>query len=205
MFTNMALKPFPKLTFISIFSASLAACGGGNSDSVVTPPPTPVQVGAVITAPAQATEFTTIKLDGNQSTQPEGATLTYSWMQIAGPETVILSPDAASTDIELPVVEMTTNLTFELSVTDGSVTDVETVVVSVAKTSIPAPQGAALMGMSYPQDRPFTSIGIAQRSDEDTGVSRSLVFLARPNDDGSAGEIMEFNPQSNQFLSLIHI
>jgi len=147
----------------------------------------------------QASEFTTITLDGSSSTKPDGTTLTYSWAQKTGPEAVILTASEARTDVELPVVEMTTDFTFELSISDGTVTDTETTRLSVAKTPIPAPQGDALAGVGYPQDRPFTSIGIAKRNDPDTDDSRSIVFLARPTEDGSAGEIVEFNPESNQF------
>jgi hypothetical protein len=59
-------------------------------------------------------------LDGSNSYDPNGKKLTYSWIQLAGGPIVALSNDhRANPTFETPNINTTSNLTFQLIVTNG--------------------------------------------------------------------------------------
>jgi len=183
----------------------LISCGGSGSSPAPTPPAPPAAAAsvleAVISAPTQVTEYTTITLDGSTSTKPTGTTLTAEWRQISGPETIIHTPTDLETVVELPVVSATTNIQFELSVTDGTNTNTEMITISVAKTALPAPQGASPATTSFPQISNLTSIGMTQQTSSETGAPQTFVFVTRESEDSETGEILRFDVQTDSFVS----
>ncbi|HEU5152823.1 MAG TPA: PKD domain-containing protein, partial [Iamia sp.] len=77
-------------------------------------------------------ERTTATLDGGDSTDPDGDTLTYSWVQTAGPAVTLTGATTAEPTFTVP--DAPASMTFELTVDDGAGrTDTD----SVTITSLP--------------------------------------------------------------------
>lgn len=77
-------------------------------------------------------ESTVVMLDGSKSYDPDGDSLSYSWVQTAGPEVSIVGASTDRPTFEAPLVGRDgAILTFDLSVTDGIETSKATVNVNV--------------------------------------------------------------------------
>ncbi|APE28680.1 autotransporter outer membrane beta-barrel domain-containing protein [Aurantiacibacter gangjinensis] len=71
----------------------------------------------------------TVTLDGTGSTDPDGDTLTYSWVQTSGPNVTLSDATAAQPTFIAPNASGV--ITFELTVSDGDVTATDTVDITV--------------------------------------------------------------------------
>jgi len=80
-----------------------------------------------------------ITLDGSNSTDPDGNPLTYSWTQTSGPAVVLQNPATVSPSFVAPQGPAT--LSFQLVVSDGTDTDIDTVTVSVGNNAPSANAG----------------------------------------------------------------
>ena len=82
-------------------------------------------------------EGQTVTLDGSGSSDPEGAQLGYTWTQTAGtPDGLLDVSDSEQVSFTAPEVDGDTTLTFELSVSDGDLSDTDTVDVTVQDTTV---------------------------------------------------------------------
>jgi hypothetical protein len=82
----------------------------------------------------------TVTLDGTDSSDPDGDSLTYQWTQTAGPSVELQNADGDSPQFEAPDVSDETVLTFELTVTDAAGnSDTDAVNVTVEADDEPAP------------------------------------------------------------------
>ena len=111
---------------------TVAACGGGGSSGssgggINTPP------SADAGTDQSVDEQTTIVLDGSGSRDVDGDSLTYSWTQTAGTSVVLSDANSAQASFSAPNVGIGSDisLTFELRVSDGSVSDRDAIVVTV--------------------------------------------------------------------------
>jgi hypothetical protein len=132
----VALNPPPEgvtLTFRLTVSDGLASSIDVVNITVQNVPPTANAGGDLV-----VTEGTLVTLDGSASTDPGGDTLIYSWQQLEGPTVVLSDPTSARPSFTVPLVDPNgTTLTFELSVFDGAVTQVDTVTVVVQNVNAP--------------------------------------------------------------------
>ncbi len=71
----------------------------------------------------------TVTLDGTGSTDPDGDTLTYSWVQTSGPSVTLSDANAAMPTFTAPAANDT--VTFELTVSDGAATSTDSIDVEV--------------------------------------------------------------------------
>ena len=72
----------------------------------------------------------TVTLSG-AGVDPEGEGLTYEWVQVSGPDVALSDPSAAEPTFTAPAVTEDTELVFELRVSDGAHTSIDTVTVEV--------------------------------------------------------------------------
>jgi len=78
---------------------------------------------------------TTVHLAG-QGSDPELQSLTYAWRQLDGPAVVLSDPSSATPTFVAPSGLINTRLTFELSVSDGEHTTVDTVTIFVNSSQL---------------------------------------------------------------------
>ena len=72
-----------------------------------------------------------VTLDGSASYDIEDDAITYSWSQVEGPEVQLSGDSSAEPTFETPYVESETEMIFELTVSDGNLTDTASVTVTV--------------------------------------------------------------------------
>lgn len=68
-------------------------------------------------------ENTQVTLDGTGSSDPDGDELSFAWEQVDGPAVDVEDADTATPTFTAPAVETDTELTFELTVSDGNASD----------------------------------------------------------------------------------
>jgi hypothetical protein len=90
-------------------------------------PPT-ADAGPTQTAPPADT----ITLDGGESDDSDGDSLSYSWAQTSGPDVSLTGSDTTTPEFTAPEVDSQASLTFELTVNDGKATDTDTTTVIVS-------------------------------------------------------------------------
>ena len=108
------------------------------------------------------------RLDGADSADPDGDTLTFAWTQTEGPDVTLDDATAARPRFDAPAVDQDATLTFELVVDDGTVSSAaDTVQVHVL-----APNGT-----------PVADAGAAQTVDEGAGFQLDGSASADPEGD----------------------
>ena len=110
----------------SVEVGSVRVNGSGSGDS------TPV-ADAGLDRTAETNQ--TVELDGTGSYDPDGESLTYEWTQIDGPAVSLNETDTATPTVDLPGDVAGSTLTFQLTVSDGSQTDTDTVSVTAESSA----------------------------------------------------------------------
>ena len=140
--TNVTYTPDDGFSGTDTFSYTVCDTGGACDTGTVT-----VTVGAAPTvnrapvadagADRAVPSGTPVTLDGTGSTDPDLDLLTYEWVQTGGPAVTLTGANTATPSVA--GVTGPATLTFELTVSDGLLTDTDTVTVTIAAAQTPAP------------------------------------------------------------------
>ena len=131
----MELLKQQRLPILLASAMSLSACGGSGGGDAPAPPVTPTNSRPTANAGADKTviENFTVNLDGSASSDPDGDSLTYVWVQTSGlsvglSDANIAQPSFTSPDVAANATE---TLSFQLTVDDGTVSVSDTVNIQV--------------------------------------------------------------------------
>ena len=152
---------------------TLTACGGGGSggsgDTTANSAPT-----ANAGADRSVDEQTTVTLDGSASGDADGDSIGYSWTQTGGTSVVMSGSSSAQPIFDAPDVGIGNSvaLTFQLSVSDGSASSTDLIVVTVNGVSNSDPVVNAGEDQSAGELLTVTLSGTAT----DTDIGDNLIY-----------------------------
>ena len=98
----------------------------GSATLTVNTPPT-----ADVGADQTVTSGDTVTLDGSASDDPDGDALNYQWSEVSGSGVPLSDADTATPTFTAPDVSAETTLDFEVTVSDGTANDTDSVSVTV--------------------------------------------------------------------------
>jgi YVTN family beta-propeller protein len=83
-----------------------------------------------------------VQLDGSNSSDPNGSSLTYFWNQTSGPEITLSDPTSPNPTFVAPETNEKTDLVFQLTVTneEGTSSEPDEVIITVKPPVTPPPQ-----------------------------------------------------------------
>jgi subtilisin family serine protease len=114
--------PSSAQAFSLVVSGGVTTGGGGNRAPIANAgPDAGVVVGAAVT------------LNGSASSDPDGTPLTFAWAQTGGPTVTLSTPTAAIAGFTPTVIG---TYTFALTVSDGTLTSTDSVVITVTAASV---------------------------------------------------------------------
>lgn len=137
---QQGIKSFLSLIFFLLLtSLLLTGCFGGGGGSGSGSGTTVNQLPTANAGTAQTVnEKVLVALDGSASSDPDGAIVSYAWVQTAGTAAVLSNANVVKPTFTAPDVSVDEMLTFELTVTDNKGAVAKSAV-NVAVTNIPAP------------------------------------------------------------------
>lgn len=130
-----------KLTISSLALLLCTACGGGGTSSTAPTAPPPVAVNQAPVASASSklsivAEGQKFELDASGSTDSNGDSLTYSWQQLSGPTIDMASATSETLSLTAPLLDADEDVSFELTVSDGTLSNVSTVSLNIENLKV---------------------------------------------------------------------
>jgi len=136
----MTLPLGTKYAVLLLIVNALSACGGGASTGTTSgPTPTPNRAPTADAGPDRdVAEALSVSLDGTGSSDIDGDTLTYAWVQTAGPDVTLTDASLAQPSFTSPdvVAGSPEVLSFRLTVNDGAASNSDTVNITVSEPEI---------------------------------------------------------------------
>ncbi|MEO1117045.1 MAG: hypothetical protein AAFX75_04120 [Pseudomonadota bacterium] len=125
-----AIRQRAQRAALVLVAAMLAACGGGGgSGGAATPTNTAPSVNAG--SDQNVEQNSSVSLTGTAMDDGGAAGLSYTWSQTGGPAVTIVNGDMAAASFIAPATNDFVVLEFQLTVSDGSLTSNDTIVVTV--------------------------------------------------------------------------
>lgn len=143
------MNQYSKVSIISsgMLSLLLTACGGGGDKQADAPtepePAIPSNRAPQAIAGMSKTvlEQGSVILDARKSNDEDGDALSYQWIQLSGPEVVLSNPNSSQPGFVAPEVDASTELVFELQVSDVN-KDISTDTVAITVHNLSTAQQA---------------------------------------------------------------
>ncbi len=126
-------------------------------------------------------ENETVILDGSKSSDQDGDQITYSWKQIAGVPVTLINPTSAKPTFTSPKVTTATLLTFELTVSDGSLTSKDSVNITINNTINEPPIADAGPDQNVTTGSIVLLDGIGSSDPNGDSLTYNWTFVSRPN------------------------
>jgi mannan endo-1,4-beta-mannosidase len=101
---------------------------------------------ASIDSTSESMSGQTVMLDGRGSSDPDGDTLAFSWRQIQGKQVALTDNSGSTLSFISPIVDQPETLAFQLTVDDGSLTDMTSVQILVSPAANPGGTGIHVSG-----------------------------------------------------------
>ncbi len=120
-----------------------------------------------------------VTLDGTSSTDPEGQALTYTWVQTSGPAVTLSDANAASPTFTAPDLLANTDVTFQLTASDGTSNSVDTVTITVNADN-DAPTANAGPDQSIAENAVVTLDGTGSTDPEGQALTYTWVQTSGP-------------------------
>ena len=140
---DLAFRQRVQRAVLVIAAATLAACGGGGGGSAPPPPPTNTAPSVNAGGDQNVEQNSSVTLTGSATDDGGAAGLSFSWSQTGGPAVTIAGGDTATASFTAPGTADFVVLEFQLTVSDGSLSSSDTVVVTVFNdTSTPTVLGS---------------------------------------------------------------
>ncbi len=95
-----------------------------------------------------------VTLNGSGSTDPDSDPLTYSWRQLSGPVVTLQNPNTVTPRFAAPSRNSSSRLEFELTVSDGSQSSTDSVIINVRAYVYVSPVPGRMSGRSWWIDVP---------------------------------------------------
>ena len=122
----------------------------------------------------------TVTLDASGSSDPDGDTLTYSFTQTGGPSVTLSNANTAMPSFAAPLGIATTQvLTFEVTVSDGTLTTTDTIAITVSPNSAPSANAGADIG-PVNEGQSVTLNGTASSDPDGDTLTYSWVQVSGP-------------------------
>ena len=150
-----------------------------------------VSLGGYDGVAAEALEYgegDTVQLDASGSADPQGGGLTYAWTQVAGPEVSMDDSGSPTPQFSMPTGYANTEMVFEVAVSDGANTSIETVTV-LLNGDVDAPDAEAGLNLTTSEGEQVTLDGGGSEDPGEGGLTYTWTQTGGPSvtlDDPSA-------------------